>query len=253
MPFTRVSGSRMFYARHTAGPLPLVLIHGAGGSHLVWPPQIRRLEGADTFALDLPGHGKSEGAGASRIEAYAEQVRGFLQAVGLESAVLMGHSMGGAVAQTMALDYPEIVRALVLVGTGARLRVAPAILEGLRSNFEATVSLIADWAHGPGATEQIRALGIQTMLATGADALYGDFTACDAFDVTGRLGEIAAPTLVLCGSEDRLTPPKYSDLLAAEIPDAVRATVAGAGHMVMLEAPDRVAETVATFLHESGV
>lgn len=250
MPFVKVQGEKVFYASHGSGGCPVVLIHGAGGSHLVWPQQIRRLEGAATFALDLPGHGKSGGAGATRIEAYAEHIRDFLQAVGLKRAVLAGHSMGGAIAQMVALKYPEVVQALVLLATGARLRVAPAILDGLRSDFEATVLLVADWAHGPQATDEVRSLGIQTMLAAGADVLHGDFAACDAFDVTQRLGDIRVPTLALCGSEDRMTPPKYSEALAAGIPDASVATVDGAGHTVMLEAPRRTAELVAAFLRQ---
>ncbi len=171
----------------------------------------------------------------------------------LDDAVLVGHSMGGAIAQVMALEYPEVVRGLVLGGTGSRLRVAPAILDGLRADFEATVRLVADWAHGPMATEQVRALSVETMLAAGPDVLYGDFAACDAFDVTERLGEIGAPALVLCGSEDRLTPPKYSQRLASGIRGASLVVVDGAGHMVMLEAPDRTAEAIAAFLRASGV
>ncbi len=248
MPSVSVHGDKVFYTRHGSGNCPVVLIHGAGGSHLVWPPQIRRLQGAATFALDLPGHGKSDGAGEARIETYASRVREFLRALGLDSAVLVGHSMGGAIVQMVALECPEAVQALVLVGTGSRLRVAPAILDGLRSDLAATVRLVADWAHGPHATEQVRALGIQTMLAAGADVLYGDFAACDAFDVTQRLGDICVPALVLCGSEDRMTPPKYAEALASGIPDASVATVDGAGHTVMLEAPRRTAEIIATFL-----
>ena len=108
---------------------PVVLIHGAGGTHLHWPAPIRRLPEYPVYALDLPGHGKSEGRGQQSITAYAQCVLDWMDSLQMHKAVFIGHSMGGAVALTLGLQHPERVLGLGLVGTGARLKVAPAILE----------------------------------------------------------------------------------------------------------------------------
>jgi pimeloyl-ACP methyl ester carboxylesterase len=161
--------------------------------------------------------------------------------------------MGGAIAITLALDFADLVAGLVLVSTGARLRVAPAILDGIRSDFERTTELITRFAWSSGTAPRLIELGWQALLGTGPDVLLGDFTACDRFDVMERLGEIAAPTLVVAGSADQLTAVKYARFLAEHISDARLVTVEGAGHMVMLERPLEVAEAMQDFLNVGSV
>jgi pimeloyl-ACP methyl ester carboxylesterase len=227
---------------------PVVFIHGAGGSHQHWLYQVRDLSRSSSYALDLPGHGRSEGAGCNSISAYGDWIVAFLDAAGLEQAVLVGHSMGGAIAMDVVLRYPARVAGLALVATGARLRVAPAILEGIRQDKEATVRLIAEWSYGPEVTAEMVRLGRRQMVETPVDVLYGDFAACDAFDVMGRLGEIETPTLVVCGTKDRMTPLKYSIYLLDQIPGATLHQVEGAGHMVMVEKPQAVVQPLEAFL-----
>jgi len=148
----------------------------------------------------------------------------------------------------LALDFADLAGGLVLVATGARLRVAPAILEGIRSNFEQSVELITGYAWSERAPARMVARGREGLLDTGPEVLAGDFTACDRFDVMGRLGEIRVPTLVVAGSDDRLTPPRYALFLAGHIPDASLVVIEGAGHMVMLERSDEVTKAVREFL-----
>lgn len=250
MPYTNVAGEKIFYTHHKGDPKgqhTFVFVHGAGGSHLNWPHQLRRLPGANTYALDLPGHGQSEGQGRTSISAYADFLATFLQVLELGKVTLVGHSMGGATALDFALRYPERLAGLVLVGSGARLRVAPAILNGIRQDFQAAVRLICDWAFAPEVPEQLKRQGRRHMGQTHPDVLYGDFAACDAFDVMDRLGEIHCPTLAICGTADRLTPPKYSIYLRDNIPAAQLILVKGAGHMIMLEQPEAVSQAIADF------
>jgi len=238
-------------AENDARP-PVILIHGAGGTHLHWPPEIRRLNGQRIFALDLPGHGKSEGVGKQSVADYARCVVDFMKALKLRAALIVGHSMGGAIALTLALDHVKCVLALGLVGTGARLRVVPAILEGTvnPATFPLAVQTINEWAFGPNASPRLKELAAQRMAETRPTVLQGDFLACDAFDVMARLEKIRLPTLILCGTEDRLTPPRYSEYLRDHIPSARLLPVKGAGHMVMLEQPAAVANALESFLKE---
>ncbi len=251
MPYVTIAGKRVFYALYQGGVLSkrnLALVHGAGGSHLDWPAPLRRLKGADVYDLDLPGHGRSEGRGRSSVSAYRDFLLAFLDAVGLDRATVVGHSMGGGIALDFALHYPDRLAGLILVGSGARLRVAPAILAGILSDFEATVDLVCNYAFGSTATEQLKRLGRQRLLKTLPEVLHGDYAACDAFDVMERLREVRCPTLVIGGTADALTPPKYSVYLRDHIPGAELVLVDAAGHMVMLEKPEVVTRAVSQFI-----
>jgi pimeloyl-ACP methyl ester carboxylesterase len=234
----------LFYEHHSGGPSaagrpPLVLIHGAGGTHLHWPPRIRRLQGRAVYALDLPGHGVSHGPGQSTIAGYRQTVETWMLALGLPPVVAVGHSMGGALALTLALDAPDRVAGLVLVGTGARLRVHPMLLEATRPGggaADALPGLMSSW-YGPAASPRMRELAARSLMATDISVLHGDFLACDAFDVMDRLSAIERPALVAVGEEDQMTPVKYGRYMADHLAHARLEIVPGAGHMVMLEQP----------------
>ena len=254
MPRVDIDNQPLFY-RLSANDLsgrrpPLLLIHGAGGAHMHWPASLRRLPDWNVYAIDLPGHGKSAGPGRASIAAYCDVIYGFVQAMGLDRVVLAGHSMGGAIVQEFALHYPGRLAGMVLVGTGARLRVAPAILDGARSDFAATAQLIADWVHDRNAPTQLKRLYLQRYLENDPDVLYGDFYACDQFDRRADVARIATPALVVCGVNDVMTPPKFSASLAQTLPNARLALIPNAGHMAPLEAPEEVATVVAAFLRD---
>ena len=250
---SEVNGKRFFYTLSQGpedGPT-LVLVHGAGGSHLHWPPELRRMPAATVYALDLPGHGRSEGPSYDTVRDYAASVVAFIRAVGIGKTVIVGHSMGGAIAQLLALDFPEYINGVVLVGSGARLCVATSILEGIRDNFEEAVGLITRLAWSSGTDPALIELGQRALLETGPDVLRGDFVACDRFDVMHRLGEIEVPTLIMGGKADQLTPVKYAHFLAEHIPNSRCAIIEGGGHMVMLEYPRDVAKEINGFLENA--
>jgi pimeloyl-ACP methyl ester carboxylesterase len=250
-PLSETSAGKMWYAgdrRWSPGETPLGLIHGAGGSHLYWPPELRRLPGTPVIVPDLPGHGRSEGPGRDEIGDYATAVSDLLDALGLRRVVLGGHSMGGAIAQWMALSQPERVAGLVLIGTGAKLRVAPALLDAVRIDPAAAIATIVAWSFGPDAPAAIRQLGNQALQEVDPAVLYGDLVACDRFDVRHRLHEIEVPALVIGATEDRLTPLWFAHYLAENLPHAELRVVEGAGHMMALERPEEVSSAVTTFV-----
>lgn len=243
MPRLEISVDEIFYAARGRNELsrshaPFVFIHGAGADHLVWNGQLAALATlAPTFALDLPAHGRSSGAGRKSILEYALAVHELLDALKLERARLVGHSMGGAIAQTFALEFPERAAGLVLVGTGAKLRVAPQFLDGIKSDLKTTARALVDHYFAENASAHLKEKSFAQLLKTGSDVTYNDFAACDAFDVRERVKQITCPTLLLCGRFDKMTPPHYSEYLAQQIPHARFVLVEHAGHMVMLEQP----------------
>jgi pimeloyl-ACP methyl ester carboxylesterase len=136
------------------------------------------------------------------------------------------------------------------VGTGARLRVQPAILQGVLSpdDFDHTAQFVVEHSYGAGADARLRERALAEFRACPPIVIHGDFAACDAFDLMPRLGEIRAPTLVVCGRQDQMTPVKYSEFLAANIPDARLVIVENAGHSVMLEQPEQLNQALAEFV-----
>jgi pimeloyl-ACP methyl ester carboxylesterase len=230
----------------------LVLIHGAGGTHLHWPPDIRRLAGYTIYALDLPGHGKSSGPGEQSIEAYAEKVAGWMAAIGLDRAVLVGHSMGAAIALQLGIDHSAAVRAMVLLGGGVRLRVNPDLLEQAASSTTLPLALnaIVAWSYSPQADAKLVELAGQRIQEIRPSVLHGDLLACDAFDVKDEVGRVRAPALVLCGQDDRMTPLRLSQFLAGSLPGAQFQAIPEAGHMVMLEQPAEVTRVLKEFLNQ---
>jgi pimeloyl-ACP methyl ester carboxylesterase len=226
----------------------LLMIHGAGGRGEVFQPQLSGLaEGMNPAALDLPGHGATPGPGSETIAGYVDWLESFL-AAGTVRPVLLGHSMGGAIAMGLALKRPELIRGLILVGTGARLRVMPAVLEGIGQDFLGTVKMIVPFAYGPEADPRMIAQGIEKMSGNLPEVLLGDFTACNGFDIMDRLGSIRQPTLVLVGELDKMSPVKYSELLAEAIPGAELKVIPGAGHMVYLEDHRAANQAIAEFM-----
>lgn len=226
--------------------MKLIFIHGSGNTGLAWHYQTEHFP--DSEAISLPGH--PEGEPCSSIEDYVTWLRQYVLDRGYSELVLAGHSMGGAIAQMYALNYPEDAKGLVLIGTGARLRVMPEILslleagvdqppESLRSFVEPIYARVE-----PGVRETV----VNKVIEVGARVQLNDFRCCDRFDVMDRVDRIKAPTLVICGSEDEMTPVKYAQYLASKIGGARLAIIEGATHLVFMEKPAEVSQAIEEFL-----
>jgi pimeloyl-ACP methyl ester carboxylesterase len=237
----------------------LVFIHGAGDSAAVWERQVRHFGSHHrVLAIDLPGHGRrlSEEALKSHDD-NAEEAGRQMRAGGFGSPVVVGHSMGGAVALSQALRRPSVPRALVLVASGARLRMAPDLIEAARQRAESApagqavgASIPLDRAVSSHASGQARAWLSERVGQSTAQATYADFLANDGFDVMGRLGEIDQPVLVLAGQDDELTPPKFQTFLAERMPHARLVLLPKAGHYVQVELEAAVNHELEGFLAE---
>lgn len=252
MPTLTIDDQALFYTRKRgpAGAPALFLIHPAGGTHLDWPPQLRRLPQAAVYAVDLPGHGRSAPPGRQRIADYAAVLQDMIATLQLDRLVLAGHSMGGAIAQELALQQPEWLRGLVLMGTGAQLPVNARLLAQTTDDFEAAVDFMVRYSWSREAPADLIAAGRAQLAQTSPEVLRGDLHACNRFDRRDDLRRITVPTLVITGSADRMMPPAFGEALAAAIPQAQLLQLEGAGHMLMLEQAAAVAAAVGDFISQ---
>ena len=222
-------------------------IHGSGGSAASWQGCLSPLgDQVNAVALDLPGHGQTIGPHPGSVAGLAEWVYQAMGEFNPDRFILAGHSLGGAIAQQFALNHPDDLAGLILIGSGARLKVAPQILEGIKADFPAAVSLIVDWCFHTN-DETLKETSREMISVVGSDILHADLSACDRFDLMAKVGQIACPTLVVTGREDRMTPPKYAEFLAQKIPTAELCIIEGAGHMVQAEKPREFIEAVRAF------
>lgn len=229
-------------------PRGVILVHGAGGNSLLWRRTLQYLSGgSQAIAVDLPGHPSGE-ITCKTVGDYAEVLHEYIRESRLKRPVVCGHSMGGAVVLTLALSHPEDLGGLILVSTGAKLGVAPEILEGLRGQpMRAIESIITPWSFNTmdlGLGREARsALSVSNL-----PVFLNDYLACQDFDVREDLQRVASKTLVVCGDKDRMTPPKWSHYLRANIPESELYFVKDSGHMIPLEKPEALAGLLQCFL-----
>ncbi|MFO7952839.1 MAG: alpha/beta hydrolase [Bacillota bacterium] len=251
MPYIEVDGNRCYYAGNPShSGVPLLFCHGSGGGHHHWIYQLKKLpKTINPLAVDLPGHGRSEGLASDNINSYRDWLEHFSQAVGLDQLVVAGHSMGGAIAMTYALVDPEKTRGLILVGSGAKLRVLPAFLDELCQG--SIPAELPEYLYSSGTPEELIKRGREEVENTDPSVYLADLSACDRFDIRNELTRITPPVLIICGSEDQLTPVKYSRYLVENLPQGRLEIIEGAGHMVMLEKPEEVNQAITKFIEEA--
>jgi pimeloyl-ACP methyl ester carboxylesterase len=239
---------------------PTILwLHGAGMDHSVWTLQARAkpFHGLNSLAVDLPGHGRSAGAPRESIAEWAAWLVALLDALGIARARLVGQSMGALIGLETAAQAPERVERLALLGAAARMPVHPALLAAARDALPKAAATIAEWGIGaagkltgggtPGVSLPASARALVETSRPGV--LAADLLACDAYaDGEAHAAAIACPTLVIAGAQDRMTPARQGQRLAALIRGARCVTIPRAGHMMMLEQPRPVLEALAGLL-----
>ncbi|MEM0351130.1 MAG: alpha/beta hydrolase [Archaeoglobaceae archaeon] len=224
--------------------LPLFYIHGSGCDAEIW---LRQLEEIGGYAIDLPNHGESEKTEIRSVEDYAEFVAEVVRRIS-GKGVIVGHSLGGAIAQVVYFKHSNVVRALVLLSTGARLRVLPELLEGLEKNPDEMVKMAANMAFA----KKDFLKEYEEIFRKRAKILLEDLKICNKFDLledfrSGKL-KFSVPTIAVVGERDVLTPVKYSQFFTnfgAEL-----RVIKEVGHMVMLEAPDELNQIIREFLEK---
>lgn len=251
MPTMTIADQSIFYAAHEpdqSSHPPLVLVHGAGGSRHDWPEGLRQLPGTAVYTVDLPGHGDSPGPGYTSTLDYARLVGDLLDGLHIKKAIIAGHSMGGAIAQEIALNMPTRAAGIILVGTGSKLAVEPTLPQRIIDDHAAAVDWLTEWSWGLDIADAVKNAGRQRLLAVAPTVLQGDYLACMGFDARPYLEQISVPTLVLGSTGDRMVNLKFSVTLAERIPNAKLVTLEGAGHNFPLERPTEVISAIENWL-----
>jgi len=227
----------------------LVFIPGASLTSIFWAPQIHYLrEVANTVAVDLPGHGASQGPGKESISDYAQAVLDFIDLIKAPRPIPCGLSMGGAITLQLLIQNGDHFPAGILINTGARLKVMPMIFETIQKNYDDFVEILCVSAISTKSdTEKHRAV-IEACSNCRPDVVLGDFKACDSFDVINTLGLIQVPVLVLTASDDNVTPVKYGIFLEKNIKNAKLVNIEDAGHLSPIEKPHEVNRSIQDFL-----
>ncbi len=251
--------------------LTLVLVHGAGGKFADWPVAWRsnadmtrlvgltpkshdgELDQYPVYAVDLPGHGASGGTSLDTVEGYATEIAAFLDALELTNVFLIGHSMGAAIALTLAVQRNPRLASIGLIGGSSKLIVSPAILDGLQNNFEATVDNIIRYSWHKKTTDFFKQKGRQRMLEAGSEVVYNDFLACSRFDLSEQIDDLDLPVLVIVSTGDRMVPPETSAAMAERLKNCRHVVLEDCGHFQHMEQVGRVANELTDYLNDELV
>jgi pimeloyl-ACP methyl ester carboxylesterase len=237
----------------------VVFIHGGEQDHSVWILQSRYFahHGYGVLALDLPGHGRSGGAPLTRIEDMASWIVAVLDAAGIPSAALVGHSMGSLIALDTAARFPRRVSRVALLATAFPMRVATELLEATQKNESAAHDMINIWSHSsyahypsnPGPGFWIPGGNLRLMQRQKRGVLHADFAACNNYTAgLESAAKITCPALLLLGRRDAMTPARAAQDMAKAISNAKVVTIEHSGHNLMAEEPDEVLDTLVAFM-----
>jgi len=252
-------GTRSFDAKKPT----MLFVHGAANDHSVWALQSRYFahHGFGVLAVDLPGHGRSQGAALPSVEALGEWIRQLIDAASIERATIVGHSLGALATLQAAARFPDRVERVALLGPAVPMAVSDALLEAARSDPRLAYELIVGWSHSPA-----RLLGgnpfpgmwmpggaLHLMNRTAPGVLHTDLRACADYQrgLDAAAG-VSCPALIVLGGADLMAPPKSAQALVQALPQARVVTLAACGHAMMAEQPDAVLEALREFVRDAG-
>lgn len=251
MPFK----AGFYYSLHEGGKAnqkPVILIHEAGCNHLIWPAAVRRMIGHNVIALDLPGHGRSDGVGCQSVGDYTAAVTEFLAVQGIYQAAFAGYGLGGAIALQLALDFPQHVIGISVISAGANFNLPAEMLAYLSSpaTTSAGIQMLRERLVCQSPLAPVVGEGLKALTGARPGVVYNDWRACNCFDLSAAISRINVPAYVACGSLDRLVTLNQAKLLAAGLPMARLDVIHGAGHLLTLEQPEALTAGLQRFLDD---
>jgi len=237
----------------------VVFIHGAEHDHCVWVLQSRYLahHGRGVLAVDLPGHGRSEGPPLASVEAIADWVMALLDAAGVKQAALVGHSMGSLAAIECAARHADRISRIALIGTAFPMRVSDELLDATKNDEPLAQDMVNIWSHAayahypsnPGPGFWVMGENLRLMQRQKPGVMHVDFAACNRYsNGVAAAAKVACPALLVLGRRDIMTPPRATQELSAALKNKRIIEVAGSGHALMAEKPDEVLDALIGFL-----
>ncbi len=251
----KICGNPVYAATGNQAPDPgketLLFIHGTGQDHTIWvlPTRYFARHDRNVLAVDLPGHGRSGGEPLNTIEEMADWSIEVLDAAGLSSAAIVGHSLGSLVAIAAAARHPDRVRAIALVGTTVPMPVSEFLLEHAKQDKHDAIEMLNYWGFsksaqlGGNATPGNWMLGggMRLMERAGPGVIYNDLSACKEYlEGLEHAASVVCPALLILGERDMLTPVRSAMKVAKALPNAEKVILEGSGHALLAEQPDPV-------------
>ncbi len=225
--------------------MQLFFIHGSGGCRESWQHQTEYFKGSES--INLPGH--PDGELCTSIKEYTTWLRTYIHDKGYTDVVITGHSLGGGIVLQYALDYPEDLAGIILIGSGGRLKVHPDFLKMLETAVAEPSRLVDLNGNNydlidPPLAAVIKNRAIENTLT----AFLNDIKACNSFDVMEALPTITVPLLAIVGDKDIMTPPKYTNFMVDKIIGAKSVIIPGGTHFVFAEKPVEVNQAIEGFI-----
>jgi pimeloyl-ACP methyl ester carboxylesterase len=224
----------------------IVFVHGSGGCADIWRYQTAYFP--DSHAVSLPGH--PDGQILKSVEGCVDWLKKYIDGKALKDVILAGHSFGGAITLMYELRYPHELKGIIVIGSGARLRVHPAFLaiceEAVKGNLQKWYEMVEEMNRST--PEDYRSEIIEKQKTIGPAAMLNDFLCCDKFDIMNKIHEVKLPALIVCGELDVMTPVKYANYLGAKMANSKVVVVPQAGHFVFAEKPEAVNKAIEDFV-----
>jgi len=227
--------------------MKLIFVHGSGAYRDIWHYQTDYFP--NSHAVNLPGH--PNGQTLNSVEKYTDWLKKYIKGRGYKDVVLAGHSLGGAIALMYALRYPQELKGIIIISSGARLRVHPMFLapceEAVKGNPREWYQIVEGiYRLTP---EDYKKEVVEKQKAIGPAVMLNDFLCCDKFDLMDEVQEIKLPVLIICGELDAMTPVKYSNYLGAKIANSRVVIIPQATHLVLAEKPEAVNKAIEGFVN----
>jgi len=249
MPYFNFQDQKLFFQiTESKSNKAIIFIHGSGEGSQIWKNQLELDLDYNLIALDLPSHFNSDYYSKVSLGLYLDAVIALVDHLRYQEVILCGHSLGGAIAQAYYFKYPRDLKALILIATGARLRVSPNILEATKDNFQQYLDWIPSGAFYRKTPEDVVQEYVNDTAKMKPMVTFADYKICDLFDTLNNTHKINLPCLIICGDKDILTPPKYSKYFKEKIKNSKLEIIKKAGHLVMLEQPEEVNEAIVNFV-----
>ena len=237
----------------------VILIHGAGMDRTVWQYQNRNIayRNRRVLALDLPGHGRSEGTPPDTIGGMADWLNRFMDSADVDKAILIGHSMGALIALDAAARYPDRVEKIVLMGVAETMPVHPDLLAAAEANLPLAPELITFWGVGersqigghPNPGFNVQGASEALLKMSPDDMIFNDLKACNNYtNGVEAADKVSCPALFVLADDDKMTPPKKGLALAEHISGAKSVVIKNSGHMMMAEKPNETFDALKGFV-----